>query len=266
MKKTLFPTLALLLAPACAAPCSDDGFGQHCDARQAAATSEAATTTGTTAVVSSAEGVGSSSEDDGTTRADDTGDPSASEDTGGVDTSSTSESGDPSSEDTTGPPMMVDLSGSSIVQTDSAQELVLPEGTILAPGDRLVVARDATQAEFEAFWGVALGDDVVYVDSLDALPILNGDETFTLLTPQNGVVEGPTAPLVENTALVRIDADADAGDADAWAVGEDPNGDATPGEAEEIGGSPGAPYFAEIVDPIGVGAFAFEYVEIRVAP
>jgi len=160
----------------------------------------------------------------------------------------------------------VDLSGYVLVQTESDREFVLPAGTVVPEGGYVVVGREATADAFAGFWGIAWADDVVYLDSGDALPIINGDETFTLRDPGGAVVDGPSVAMLASTAMVRTDADAAASEASAWQSVETPNDGATPGSGDDVGGDSGVPYISEVADATGNGNFPFEFVEIRIAP
>lgn len=170
--------------------------------------------------------------------------------------------GEPASTGDSGSVGLLDLSGYVLAQTSSAREYELPDGTLLSYGSVLVVGRDATQAEFEAFWGVTLGDDVVYLDTVDLFPALNGDETITLRDTGGSVVDGPSPALSPASALSRIDADSNA--FAAWFESVSPDADATPGIVDAIGGSPGEPFVSEVVDAAGGGNYFYEYVEIAV--
>lgn len=210
-----------------------------------------------------------SSEDDGT---DATSEPvEGSTDEGGSDDASsggleesTGDGGESTGEETGGP-ATVDLSGFSVSQTDSDREIVIPDGTIIPVGGALVVGRNATLGEFEDFWGVTLGDDVVYIDGIDVFPACNGDETFTLRSPLRTIVDGPTPALTISTLLERTDASMPADNEGAWVSSALPNSDATPGTGVDAGGETGVPYISEIVDATGSGNFAYEFVEIRIA-
>ncbi len=179
---------------------------------------------------------------------------------------STDDSGDSTDGTTAAAQDLIDLSGYVLLQTDSDRELELPPGTVVPVGGYVVVGRDATADAFADFWGIVWADDVVYVSSQDALPIINGDETFTLLDPGGALVDGPSVALVAGTALTRLDAEAAASDANAWQIAQRANRAATPGSGADVGGSSGVPYIAEIADATGNGNFPFEFVEIRVAP
>jgi hypothetical protein len=156
-------------------------------------------------------------------------------------------------------PTEIDLSGWSLVQTSSARTFILPEGTRLHPGGTVVVARKSARAAFEAFWGVTLGSEVVYFDSGDTFPSLNGAETFSLADPAGHVVDGPTVALVAGRAYRRKPGEP-AGADSSWDEGVAVPGAADPGVAPEPAGA--GLYVSEIADPGATGAFVYEFVEV----
>lgn len=158
----------------------------------------------------------------------------------------------------------VDLSGYTIIQTDSAREFVIPDNTLVNVGTVIVIGRNASSATFQDFWGQSWGDEVVYFEGLDVFPTINGAETYSLLDPDQNLVEGPTPPLELATVLARTDASAAGDDDGAWELGLSPNFDSTPGVASATGGTVGVPYISEYSDPTGSGNFDYEFVEIHV--
>jgi len=54
----------------------------------------------------------------------------------------------------------------------------------------VIVARNATQAQFEAFYGTTLGASVKFVNGGNAFPIIDGGETFTLFDSQSVLIDG----------------------------------------------------------------------------
>lgn len=158
----------------------------------------------------------------------------------------------------------VDLSGYTIVQTDSAREFVIPDNTLVNVGTVVVIGRNASSATFQDFWGQSWGDEVVYFEGLDTFPNINGAETYSLLDPDQNLVDGPTPPLELATVLSRADASTPGDDDAAWELGVSPNFDSTPGVATATGGTVGVPYISEYSDPTGSGNFDYEFVEIHV--
>src|SRR5688572_6512725 len=113
------------------------------------------------------------SDDAGTTAAIDEGGETT--DTGALETDGGTETGATADD--------IDLSGYAIVQTMSDRTLTLPAGTVVPAGGYLVIGRNATLAQFEAFWG-PLPADAVYLDAMaqggEEFPTINGDETYEL--------------------------------------------------------------------------------------
>lgn len=155
------------------------------------------------------------------------------------------------------PPPEIDISGYTVLQFDSSQSFTLPPGTVIAAGGYLVLGRNASQAAFESFWGIALGDDVTYVNSEGAVPQLNGAETYELLDADDNTVDGPTAIAISSGQSVqRTDPSLDAGNASAWSSGS--NSGATPGSGGVFTDS-GKLVINEYADAAN---FIYEFVEL----
>ncbi len=145
------------------------------------------------------------------------------------------------------------------------QVSVLPAGTRLHPGQRLVLARDATRAAFESFWGVTLGVDVVFLStqaSTSGVPIINGGERWALVSPLGALVDGPTLAGQAGLAYRRVTAGG-AGAASTWSEG--PSDDAAPGAPSPTGLAPGLQVL-QWADATGAGNFVYEFVELVFAP
>jgi mono/diheme cytochrome c family protein len=84
----------------------------------------------------------------------------------------------------------VDLSGFRLEQTGSLIEKNLPAGTVVPHGGFVIVGRNATQAQFEANYGVTLGPTVKYVNGGNGFPVIDGGETFTLFDTQSVLIDG----------------------------------------------------------------------------
>lgn len=182
-----------------------------------------------------------------------------------ADSSSDSTAGSSSSEttDETGPPPdMVDLSGFTLTQVSTEQSFVLPLGTILDPGQRLVVGRDASRGAFENHWGVVLGEEVVYVNAAGEFPLINGDEVFTLFDPADMLVDGPTPPLDAGQTIQRIDLESSG--AAAWPSAAFSSAD--PGVAFPIETAVHGIFMTEASDAQGSGAFVYEFIELQAWP
>ena len=153
----------------------------------------------------------------------------------------------------------LDIGGYQIVQANSSATYTVPDGTTIAPGGYLVLGRFASQSAFESFYGVSLGSNVIYVTN-DAtspvVPMINGDETYSLYTDTGTLIDGPTPEFdSSNDSHHRTDPEASPWTAD--------NDTATPGFGVE---SPDAVYsglvITEATNAAGTGNYIYEFVEI----
>ena len=206
------------------------------------------------------------SEDGGDADAGEAGD-EAGTTTGDADTGgSESDAGETDGGGDDGPlPDAIDLSDYQLVQTEAFRVVTLPAGTVVPPGAYLVIGRDATRAQFEAFWG-PLPADAVYLDGAvldpDTFPTINGDESYELLDPSGGGVDGPSSPLAMLGNLQRVDPGEPAALAVSWQSSVDPDGDATPGAGQVDSAVYSGIYISEVSDAVGSGNFVYEFVEL----
>jgi hypothetical protein len=248
----------------------DDAGGAEGDDAADAAGSEAgeddATATGGEDGVDTSEGGGDTQAVDDA--ADDAADDGGEGSTGSADTGDTG--GDADAGDTEGGddgplPDAIDVSDYELVQTDAFRVITLPPGTVVPPGAYLVIGRDATRVQFEAFWG-ALPADAVYVDGAtldpDTFPTINGDESYELLDASGAGVDGPSAPLALLGNLQRVDPGEPATLAASWASSIDANTDATPGAGQVDSALFSGIYISEVSDTAGSGNFVYEFVEL----
>ena len=160
--------------------------------------------------------------------------------------------------------LSLDLSGWTISQTDSAKSYKIAAGTQIKGGGYLIIARKAAKAEFEARWKVTLGPDVIYIDSGDKMPSINGKETFSLADASGTVVDGPTIQLkgsAESNYQRKVPV-GPAGEAGSWSVTDSGSSSPSPGSGQTtVGPSPGL-YISEFSDSLGTGNFVYEYVEL----
>jgi len=73
-----------------------------------------------------------------------------------------------------------DLSGFTLRQANSTQSFTLPATAVIPASGFLVVGRNAAQQAFETFWNVELGDNVVFINSENDVPLINGGEVYRL--------------------------------------------------------------------------------------
>lgn len=161
----------------------------------------------------------------------------------------------------------IDLSGYRIENRElsTVQMSVIPDGIELEPGQMLIVGRFAGPAEFENFWGVVLGDDVVYITNADSnrVPIVNGGEKWALTDPSGStVVDGVTITGSSGKSYQRIEADS-ASYRSSWSELADT--DATPGSTDLPNGNVGL-VISEWSDASGIGNYIYEFIEIYYAP
>ncbi len=162
-------------------------------------------------------------------------------------------------------PEGVDLSGFTLRQTSSSASFVLPAGTVVRHGGFVVVARNTTRPELEAFYHRTLGPNVVFINSGGRFPSINGGETFSLANLQGAVVDGPTIaqPSGGLQNFQRTTGGAPASERSSWILSAAQPSAATPGAGQASTGQ-GRIYISEIADAAGAGTFGFELVELFV--
>ena len=118
-----------------------------------------------------------------------------------------------------------------------------------------------TKAQFEAFWGRTLGANVVYINSGDAMPQINGDEQYNLYNAAGTRIDGQTIGMAASAgeALQRIRPCSGANKASSWSRAASTA--ATPGSGAVAPCGKGV-YIAEFSDATGTGNFIYEYVEL----
>jgi len=123
-----------------------------------------------------------------------------------------------------------DLSDYVLKQIESTRVFTLPQNTYVPGGGYLIVARFADQWDFEAFWNVSLGDSVIFINSGNSFPMINGLEQYLLELP-SGIPMDPDddgnytkKALNENERVFRI---SKGNSEDDWGRGADTT--ATPG-------------------------------------
>ncbi|MBN2357862.1 MAG: hypothetical protein JXR83_00315 [Deltaproteobacteria bacterium] len=161
----------------------------------------------------------------------------------------------------------IDLTGYRIENREHSppQLSVIPAGIGLEPGQMLIVGRFSGEAEFELYWGVDLGADVVYITNADAnrVPMVNGGEKWALTDPGGSViVDGVTIAGAIGNSYQRITADS-ASYQSSWSALSDT--DATPGSTSLPGSGVGL-VISEWSDASGTGHYIYEFIEIYYAP
>jgi hypothetical protein len=143
---------------------------------------------------------------------------------------------------------------------DPAIQVGVLSGISLSPGQVLVIGRNATKAEFEADWGVSLGANVVYFNNANqngGVPVINGNETWALLSPSGTILDGETEPGATGKSYQRT------GGTMLWSEVNDT--EATPGTVDLPATGVGL-VISEWSDASGTGRFPFEFLELYYAP
>ncbi|MCI0719386.1 MAG: Ig-like domain-containing protein [Acidobacteria bacterium] len=158
----------------------------------------------------------------------------------------------------------LDISNWRLVQANSTQTFFFSAGTVIPDNGYIIVARDATKAQFEAFWlgGAPLPSNVVYINSGGAMPVINGDEHYTLYNAAGVKVDGKTITMGASASdsVQRKDPCLAAGKRTSWNVV--PASSATPGSGAGAGCGKGV-VINEFSDALGTGNFIYEFVELH---
>jgi beta-lactamase superfamily II metal-dependent hydrolase len=158
------------------------------------------------------------------------------------------------------PPSGIDMSNYKITQATSTLNYFLPAGTSIPSKGYVVVARNATKAQFESFWGVTLGANVVFINSGDAMPQINGDENYTLYNAGGTKVDGRTInqPAAAGESIRRLNGCGSSTKASSWVRGASSTGN--PGSGAPAPCNKGI-YISEFSDAVGTGNFIYEFIE-----
>ena len=100
-----------------------------------------------------------------------------------------------------------DISGWKVTQANATYEYVIPAGTVIPADGYLVIARQADKAAFEGFWGVTLPANAIFINSAGGMPVINGDENYSLYNASATLVDGPTPsqPAAAARTVQRVD-------------------------------------------------------------
>lgn len=155
----------------------------------------------------------------------------------------------------------INIGGWRVVQASSALTYTIPAGTTIPSRGYVIVGRNATKAQFEAFWGVTLGSDVVYLNAGDAMPQINGSETYDLRNASNSRVDGLTVAMASagGESLKRLNGCGGANKASSWS--RTASSTANPGSGAPAPCNKGA-FISEFSDALGTGNFIYEFVEL----
>jgi hypothetical protein len=122
-----------------------------------------------------------------------------------------------------------DVSGFIIQQIESTREFILPENCYIPARGLLVLGRYATRGAFETYWNTELDESVLYINSMNAFPMINGQEQFLLKSPENVLIDPSdgsyTSPIIQEGERARRSFPGN--DSEDWYIA--PDSTATPG-------------------------------------
>jgi Bacterial Ig domain len=156
----------------------------------------------------------------------------------------------------------LNIGGWRLSQANSTLNYTIPAGTTIPPNGYVVIGRNATKAAFETFWGLTLPAGVVYLNSGDTMPQINGSETYTLYNAANTKIDGATIamPSAAGRTLQRKNPCTSAGTSSNW--DNLAPSSANPGSGAGAGCVKGM-VINEFADASGTGNFVYEFVELH---
>jgi cytochrome c peroxidase len=160
----------------------------------------------------------------------------------------------------------LDLGNLILEQTSTLIDGFFPEGTLAPRASTVIVARNATKAQFETFYGKTLPANALFFTGGDKFPIIDGNETYALLDLQGTLIDGSTIPQPTGAlrTLQRTNCDDAASLSASWTSMATSTGVATPGVGLPItstGTEPPRTCISEIADATNSN---FEYIELFV--
>ena len=82
-----------------------------------------------------------------------------------------------------------DAGSYKLLQQNSSVTFTLPSSVIIPAKGFLVIGRNALLDDFETFWNVTLGSQVVYINSGDKIPQINGSEQYRIVDASDSAVD-----------------------------------------------------------------------------
>jgi len=152
----------------------------------------------------------------------------------------------------------LDMTNWKLIQENSYREYIF--GNLELPlNSILIISRNSSKQDFERFWGISLSPDVIFINSQGSIPVINGDETFTLINADGDTVDGPTISMIHYLSYQRRDFNGDPGNINSWDTLDWHL--ATPGYVEYTGSGTFIG-ISEMTDPDSTNAYVYEFVEI----
>src|SRR4051794_4357795 len=154
----------------------------------------------------------------------------------------------------------VNIGGWTLTQANATLTYTIPTGTTIPSKGYVIVARNATKSAFQTFWGVTLGANVVFINSADTMPQINGSETYTLKNASGVTIEGTTVAMDTSGGSDFQRATCGAiGTLSSWTKLASASG--SPGTGGLNGCNKG-PFINEFSDALGTGNFVYEFIEL----
>jgi beta-lactamase superfamily II metal-dependent hydrolase len=154
----------------------------------------------------------------------------------------------------------VNIGSWTLTQANATLTYTIPAGTTIASKGYVIIARNATKTAFQTFWGVTLGANVVYINSADTMPQINGSETYTLKNASGVTIEGATVAMDTSGGSDFQRATCGAiGTLSSWTKSASTSG--SPGTGGLNGCNKG-PFINEFSDALGTGNYVYEFIEL----
>lgn len=154
----------------------------------------------------------------------------------------------------------VNIGGWTLTQANATLNYTIPAGTTIPSKGYVIIARNATKTAFQSFWGVTLGANVVYINSADTMPQINGSETYTLKNASGVTIEGTTVAMDASGGSDFQRATCGAiGTLSSWTKSASTSG--SPGTGGLNGCNKG-PFINEFSDALGTGNYVYEFIEL----
>jgi beta-lactamase superfamily II metal-dependent hydrolase len=154
----------------------------------------------------------------------------------------------------------VNIGNWTLTQANATLTYTIPAGTTIPSKGYVIIARNATKTAFQTFWGVTLGANVVFINSADTMPQINGSETYTLKNSSGVTIEGATVAMDTSGGSDFQRATCGAiGTLSSWTKLASASG--SPGTGGLNGCNKG-PFINEFSDALGTGNFVYEFIEL----
>jgi hypothetical protein len=156
----------------------------------------------------------------------------------------------------------VSIAGWTLTQANASLTYTIPAGVTIPSLGYVVIARNADKAAFEAFWGRTLGTNVVFINSVDSMPQINGSETYSLSNASGTRIDGVTVAMGSSggEALQRKNGCGAANKAASWNRVASSSGNPGSGAPAPCGKGT---YISEFSDALGTGNFVYEFIELH---